>query len=261
MFRSQTDSAVILPKQFKQETRQTKYRFLKKEFNDTSSLLNQGKLYTEHFNEFKSYYDTSLYVHDFDLDGDYDILFFGRPCRGSETHQVILYFKNGSKYIPQQMGNWLVGMKATRRVTEIAVLNPPCCAGGIQLEFMYYEAVDGLRDSLRQFSHQIFGLDAFESKLPEKIDTLISFTKPVTMFNRPDNTDEDKQFYLETEQSPIIGIISPGTVLQAYNVFEFQGKRWFYIIAKVGAEIQLSEEWNHSFNGEIKAARGWICLE
>jgi hypothetical protein len=41
----------------------------------------------------------------------------------------------------------------------------------------------------------------------------------------------------------------------------YNGKRWYYIIAKADSEIMLNEDWSQDYFGNIKAARGWICLE
>lgn len=258
-FRKETTVPVKLPKQYKQETTQTKIRFLRKMYNDTSSVFCQGKLSAESFGEFRNRYDTTLYVHDFDGDGDYDILFFGRLCPGYENTNALLFFKKGKEYTPQHLGTWIVKMDLTRKTTELAILKTPCC-DDYQLEFMYYENVKGLEDSLAQYTHQVFGLDYFKDP-PKSIDTSLSITRKLDVVMAPDLTAEEYNQVLKSGGNPIIGTLIPGKSLKTYNTYEFDGKTWYYIIANVNSEILLNEDWKNSDFGDIKAVRGWICLE
>lgn len=258
-FRKETSTSITLPKQYKQETNQTKDRFLRREYNDTNSILCQGKLHNEDFKDFRSRYDTALYVHDFDADGDYDILFYGRLCPGYNNTDAVIFFKQGKNYIPMQLGNWIVKMDLTRKTTELAVMKTPGIAD-YQLEFMYYENVKGIEDSLVQYTHQVFGLDDLEIQ-HTAIDTTLSIKKALQVVLAPDLTAERYSEFIETGGNPIIGKLVPGISLRAYNSYVFDNKTWYYIIANVNMEIILNEEWKHSHFGEIKSVRGWICLE
>lgn len=258
-FNSEINTSISLPRQFKQQTRQTKQRFLRKEYNDTNSLLCQGKLYSKDFSDFRHRYDTALYVHDFDLDGDLDILIFGRLSPGFDVPDVYIYFKERNKYLPQHLGNVATKMNLSRSSTEITVLKIGCCSD-FQMEYMYYESVSGIRDSIRQYTHQIFEWTELE-RPPVKIDTFFILSSEQRLIMSPELTPEDYAIYSEIGVNPEIGTLITGTKIRAYNSYLENGKTWYYIIPNANSEIILNEEWKPNWFGEVKATRGWICLE
>ena len=228
-------------------------------YEDTSSILCSGKLYAENFVDFCNRYDTVLYVHDFDIDGDLDILFYGRVCPGYENTNALLFFKVGKNYVPQELGYWIIKMKLSRKHTGMVVLKTPCCAD-FRLEYMYYESNENVRDSIRQFSHQIMYAYQLETA-PAKTDTILTFSSEQKLIMSPNLTQEDIDLYQQIAANPEIGTLKPGVKLKAYNTYTENGKTWYYIIANANSEVSLNPEWSESYFGEIKAARGWVCLE
>lgn len=243
------------PRQYKQQITQSRRRFLKKMYNDTSSSLCSGKQSFGTFSAFAGHYDTTLFLHDFDFDGDYDVLFWGKICPEDETPELRIFYKSGKSYEEQLLGNWLISMERTPGSCTIVSLKTPCCNSN-HYQAMEFKSTRKERSGFEQLTNQAFAYD-YSDVLPEAMDTVFNFPIEKEIWANAGAIEA----YAETDKTAMIGTIKPNVPIHAYNRLTILGKEWYYIVVNPEVHCTVAPGWNDETYGKITVLRGWIVLE
>ncbi len=247
-----------LPKVYRQELIQAKKRFIRKMYNDTVDGMCGGKLTYESLDQFRKDFDSCIFVHDFDYDGDYDILFYGERCY--ENPDVSIYYKNKKVYERKILGQQIVNLERHADSCTLTVLKKPCCA---DFRFQLIELVSKKKgkQGFKQTANESFYYNFFPENNSQYsiIDTTITLTTEKALWIAPDLSQETIDNF--TSGGEIIGTVKENTTVRALNKYVINGISWYYVNVKSNDEVIPTKFWNIAHFGPITSFRGWISVE
>ena len=240
--------------------------FFKSAYKDKSSIF-YGKDYAKTFEVYyKGEKDDTYHtgkknttqIKDFDLDGDLDVLFYGRHIPGAENYNVILLFNTGKSYKVCDMGVWLDTMYSdSNRYYFRTSMSIPI---DLPVYSMEYEIVKDKPDEVNLFSNELYSFYYPEDSLIKKTDISIRFPQKKEFYFRANpNLVNIRKNKLHNDE--IIGIIPENTELHAYNYAVIDKKIWYYIVLPKENYNGILKHFTYRSYDDVEFIRGWVCGE